>query len=99
MVYESRRVERNSQCLDLKVLQMPHLYGEAFQESQVLAGWVLIRKDDVEFVGRSELFKFPHAESFVGWPPQKNSEKGKVCWKMESSTLHQRQRSYPEFVA
>jgi hypothetical protein len=29
---------------------MLHLYGEAFQESQVLAGWVLIRKEEVELV-------------------------------------------------
>ena len=36
--------------LEFKVLGMPHLHGEAFQESQVLAGWVLIRKEEVELV-------------------------------------------------
>lgn len=28
--------------LEFKVLQMPHLYGQAFQESQVVAGRVLM---------------------------------------------------------
>ena len=34
---------------------MPHLYGEAFQESQVLAGLVLTGK------GEGELVAFPSA--------------------------------------
>jgi hypothetical protein len=30
---------------------MPDLFGEAFQEFQVLAGWVLIQKQEVELAG------------------------------------------------
>jgi hypothetical protein len=30
---------------------MPPLQGDAFQESQVLPGWVLIGKEEVELVG------------------------------------------------
>lgn len=29
------------------MLRMPHLYGEAILESRVLAGWVLIEKEEV----------------------------------------------------
>ena len=35
------RVNENH-WLEFKVLQMPHLYGQAFQESQVVAGRVLM---------------------------------------------------------
>lgn len=37
--------------LELKVLGMAHLYGDAFQNFQVLAGRVLIGKEEVQFVG------------------------------------------------
>lgn len=37
-------------CLELKVVGMSHLQGEAFQELQVLAGQVLIGKKEVACV-------------------------------------------------
>jgi hypothetical protein len=34
----------------IKILEMPHLHGEAFQESQVLAWQILIGKEEFELV-------------------------------------------------
>ena len=55
---------------------MPHLYAEAFQESQVLAGQVLIGKEKVELVG----LPLPQIERVRGRDPQTRSEKEKPSW-------------------
>ena len=40
------RVNENH-WLEFKILQIPYLYGEVFQESHVAAGWILIGKKKV----------------------------------------------------
>jgi hypothetical protein len=60
---------------------MPHLYGDAFQQSQVLSGVVLLRKEDVKLIGlpRAMLSSLGR-ESGGDQAPQIRSEKGKPCW-------------------
>lgn len=64
----SRWARAMYECMQLvgkeEVLRMPHLYGEAFKESQVFAGHVHIKKDEIELVG------FPRTmrpSSGTGW--------------------------------
>lgn len=64
----SRWARAMYECMQLvgkeEVLRMPHLYGETFKESQVFAGHVHIKKDEIELVG------FPRTmrpSSGTGW--------------------------------
>lgn len=49
--WEGVTMVNENHWLEFKVLRMPYLCGEAFQKFQVLSGQVLIRKEEVEFVG------------------------------------------------
>ena len=67
--------------LEVKAFGMPCLIGEIFQESQVLAGQVLMgeEKEEVELVGLPRTTQ-PFPFGMGGQAPQTRSEKGKPCW-------------------
>lgn len=53
---------------------MPRLYGEAFQDSQVLAGRVLIGKEEVELVGLPRI-TFPRERMWEAGLPRQGQRK------------------------
>ena len=57
-----------------------HLYEEAFQESQILAGWVLIQKEKVEFVGLPRTIQPSPGTGDGEWGSPDKVEEGKPCW-------------------
>lgn len=64
--------------LEFKVLWMPHLCREAFQESQVLAKWVLIRKEEVELLGLPRIM----------WPSSCRRCRAQASQMLEKGALH-----------
>lgn len=63
--------------LEFKVLGLFHLYGKAFQESQVLSGQIFIRKEEVA----RDYVKF--LRSVKGRVPQSRQRRGSPSKKRE----------------
>ena len=64
---------------------MPYLYGDAFQKSQVLAGVVLIKKEEVELIGLPRAMIPSLGREYVGiWLLKKGQRRGSLAGKGSS---------------